>query len=75
MKTQAVTYEHVEFYPNWSTEHGRTVRTRWFNTKTEADAQAEAYRVAGADLTRVHLAKSCLGMYKVLGHFFALSAP
>jgi hypothetical protein len=69
MTDSAITTEHVNFIADWNTEYGCTVKTRWFDTKRMADAQAEAYRNAGADNTSVSAIRTCLGRYKTVGYF------
>lgn len=66
----AIQTEHVAFFENWSPGYAMTVKTRWFNTKKEADTQANKYRAEGADLSRVMSERSnILGKYRVIGHF------
>lgn len=62
--------EHVAVVEDWSTQYSMTLRTRWYDTKKQADLQADTYRANGADLTRVMREKSkILGKYKVVGYF------
>lgn len=67
--TDAITTEHVEFFADWSLEYKCCVKTRWFDTKRMADAQAEAYRSAGADNTSVSAIRTRLGKYRTVGYF------
>jgi len=67
----ALSTEHVAVFENWSTEYSVEVRTKWFDTKKEADKQADKYRTQGADLSQVFTEKgSVLGKYRVAGHFY-----
>lgn len=67
--SDAISTEHVEFFADWSLECKCAVKTRWFDTKRMADAQAEVYRKEGADLARVLTDKGCLGKYRTVGYF------
>jgi hypothetical protein len=64
----AVQGEHVDGY---DVPAGRVVvKTRWADTKREADAIADAYRYEqGAELARIFKG-GCLGRYRIAAHFF-----